>query len=260
MPGGDAQRELVRALETNERAAASRASSRLAAQIRATGRIFPADRAREVMQGLRRKRLFAEMLEVGEALMQQQEVKVPPLVEPVVRRQYAQALIERGQLSAALSMLQTVLPHCAAGSPDEAEVQGLIGRVHKQRYVGISSSGNAFRAGTLRAAVTAYLDVYRPDVDFTRWHGINVVALAARAERDKIPLDPHVDWRQLARDILARLTLTPAKDGQSDEWTLARKPRRSWPWVNSMRRWPPSSNRRRWPASMLSPAPAPCAS
>jgi tetratricopeptide (TPR) repeat protein len=201
------QARLLSAIAANERTEVAAAVRGLVEHLRGEPNPFPAPAAKTLMQGLRRKRLFNEMLQLGEALVQQHE-DVPPLV----RRQYAQALIEKDELSAALAMLEALLARCADDPGEEVEVRGLIGRVHKQRYVQVRAGARPQRAPTLRAAIAAYQAVYERAPDTSTWHGINVVALAKRAERDGITLAPVIDAAAIARKILAVL------NAGGDEW------------------------------------------
>jgi hypothetical protein len=104
-----------------------------------------------------------------------------------VKRQLAQAKIELGRLDEAVNLLRGLAPEIDAGgsAKERSEVSGLLGRAHKQRFVE-AVAGGARGDDELRAAVRAYHRVY--DLD-KAWHGANIVALVARAERDGINVD-----------------------------------------------------------------------
>ena len=104
-----------------------------------------------------------------------------------VKRQLAQAKIELGRLDEAVTLLEALAPDVEkGGAPRErSEVTGLLGRAYKQRFVE-AVAGGAKGDDELRAAVRAYSRVY--DLD-QAWHGANIVALVARAERDGIKVD-----------------------------------------------------------------------
>jgi hypothetical protein len=209
------QEELAAAVEENQRAAVKRAVDGLILYLQGSEEPFDPKLSKIVMQLLRRKRFFDEMVRVGDALVQQHDQ-----VAPMVKRQYAQALIEKGELSAALAVLEGVLTSGRADAEEDAEVRGLIGRVHKQRYVAARVSNRAQRARTLNAAVAAYHGVYQKDKARRTWHGINVVALARRAERDGVPLTPAIDADALAREILVACEAA-ARAGSADAWASA---------------------------------------
>lgn len=104
-----------------------------------------------------------------------------------VKRQLAQSQIELGLLDDAIALLEGLAQDVAHGgsSRDRSEVTGLLGRALKQQFVMAVSAGGKGE-DELRAAVRPSIQVY--DLD-PSWHGANVVALAARAERDGIALD-----------------------------------------------------------------------
>ena len=144
-----------------------------------------------------------------------------------VRRQSVQALLDQGRLLDGLLLLSELVP-AAAGDPVEGpEATGLLGRVYKQAYVDAflhpderrgASAGPARSA--LRAAVRTYQSVYRSAPGVHLWHGINLVACAARAERDGVALATEVDWRGRADEILAAVARREAR-GPLDTWDLA---------------------------------------
>lgn len=171
---------------------------------------FPAPEAAQLMQLLRNKRQFALMLRVGDALLQTGRASHR------IYRQYGQALIDEGRLTAAIAVLTDLLRSIgtdgaptAAVARESAEAHGLLGRVHKQLYITAKSTGNEWVQQHLRQAVEAYLAVYRAAPDKNTWHGINVVALARRAERDGVALAEPLDVAQLAGTLLAAVV---AKD------------------------------------------------
>jgi len=195
--------ELDQAIAANRRVVASRAAGRVASLVR-KGEPLPDEQAVSILGRLRRKRFFDEMLELGKALRQNAaEVSLP------VARQYAQALIEKGELADALLFLQSLLPRSANDPVQDVEVRGLIGRVHKQRYVDgrvASAADLAQKAAMLKAAVDAYYEVYVRDRASYTWHGINVVALLARGQRDGVAIQAPEDGARLAQEILAAAT------------------------------------------------------
>ncbi|HSM04965.1 MAG TPA: tetratricopeptide repeat-containing protein, partial [Longimicrobiales bacterium] len=117
-----------------------------------------------------------------------------------IRRLYAQGLIDSGQLDQALDLLQGVVGHPEVSGDELLEAWGLTGRVHKQSYVDSPAEAET-KARWLQAAVDAYSRGWSGDVR-SPYHGINIVALLARAERDGISLETDHDLSSLAAEIL----------------------------------------------------------
>ena len=93
----------------------------------------------------------------------------------------------------------------------------------KQRYVDEAGKASPERARrNLQRSFDEYQICYHADPKANTWHGINIVALLARAEKDKIALKGATDCRDLARTILAALD---QKEEESIEgpyaWDLA---------------------------------------
>ena len=168
---------------------------------------FPPNMAEQVLALLRRKRKLGLLQRVGDALLQTGRGT------PTMQRQYAQALIDQGCFTAALAVLSDLLTAVDAvrtsreeAVKEHAEAQGLIGRVHKQLYVNAAGTENPHVRQHLRHAVFAYLTAYAAAPGVNLWHGINVVALLRRAERDGIALAGIAEPHQLARNLLERVT------------------------------------------------------
>jgi hypothetical protein len=160
---------------------------------------------RKVLDRLRSQRCFPEMAEFAtEAAL----VAQGPLLI-YVKRQLAQAWIERRALSKALALLDGLaqeLEHQDQENDGVTEgldhVAGLTGRAFKQQFVD-AVKGGATGEKELRAAVEAYARGFKLGYD-PGWHGSNVVALVARAERSGF--DPGVGTAEKwARDLLRAL-------------------------------------------------------
>lgn len=163
-----------------------------------------------VLKILRKKRRFAEMQLVGDAL-----IAAGP--RPAnLRRQLAQSLIDQGQATAPRAILQAILDD-AATSPDERrEASGLLGRIAKQIYMDTGDPKSAVQQANLKEAIGRYFEIYRQGGDVL-WHGINVVALARRARKDKVPLDGLPEEAGLAKEILAAI----AAKSEPTAWDFA---------------------------------------
>ncbi|SNC77630.1 Trypsin-like peptidase domain-containing protein [Hymenobacter gelipurpurascens] len=181
---------------------------------------FPPSEAEKVLALLCSKRMFGLQQRVSDALLQTERGTLK------IQLQHAQALIDQGCLTAALAVLANLLTAAGvAGNNMEAakehsEAQGLIGRVHKQLYVNAAGTENPHVRQHLRQAVFAYLTAYAEAPEANLWHGINVVALLFRAERDGIGLAGIAEPHQLARNLLERVTEQYDK-GLADTWAFA---------------------------------------
>jgi hypothetical protein len=142
---------------------------------------LPESTARRLMRSLRRKRRFRPITLLAEALIQS------GLRTPEVRRQYAQALIDQGTLLAAENVLREIIQDPQGVVREQMEARGLTARIYKQLYVNNNDPASPRNRSNLERALGEYLHVYRLDPRTHLWHGINVVALAARARRDGLP-------------------------------------------------------------------------
>ncbi|HEX9986595.1 MAG TPA: serine protease [Thermoanaerobaculia bacterium] len=189
-----------------DRNGAAQLTARLAADIRAGRMVYPAASAKKTLAVLRRKRYFDSVLELAEAVMESgqtaDEVRIP----------YAQALIDSGLLTAALPFLQQVVDSTTAASKGNGEARGLVGRVWKQLYVNGGGEDHVREQRLLRS-FNAYYEAFAESPD-RYWHGINAVAVQARAARDGHALRK---MDAVAEEIYA---LT-SQAGAADPWAMA---------------------------------------
>jgi hypothetical protein len=157
----------------------------------------PPGPVKQLLTSLRRKRRFATMSRIAEALM------YAGTDNSFVRRQYAQSLIDQGLLVSAEAVLQDGLSQ-AAGTNEEAEFKGLLGRIYKQWYVSASTVGIREQEA-LDRAIGWYKQVYLSDKTRNYWHGVNLVALIERGKRDGLNPDPSSDSKQISHSILTVL-------------------------------------------------------
>jgi hypothetical protein len=137
--------------------------------------------ARKVLDGLRKHRHMGAVKRLADNLVRLGSR------EDIVYRQYSQGLIESGELIAAIEVLQSLVRRAVPGSIEWHEAQGLLGRAYKQIYVDARGSTLGMAKSALQSAITAYRNVF--DRDPTQiWHGVNMVALLARAARDSVPI------------------------------------------------------------------------
>ncbi len=155
------------------------------------------DTAGMFLDELRKKRRFPDLERAADALREggQQNFKV--------QRQLVQALIDQGELHDALDLVEDLIDR-TGGSPDGkewGEARGLRGRTLKQMYVNAGPNPSARNQRKLADAIKSYEEVFLSDRATHHWHGINVVACAARAERDGVDVEFSGDWRERAIEI-----------------------------------------------------------
>jgi len=178
-------RELDVAVGAFDRQQAKELCDQLVMHLRTRANPYPFDQSKSILGTLRRKRYFDLIVKVADVLIQTGQNQAN------IRRQYAQALLDLGYISAGLDVLQVLELDCLneKNEGELAEVRGLMGRAHKQMYIDAAAEkrpGNKLRE-RLREAVSDYAGVYVKKHDKI-WHGINTVALLERAKRDKISL------------------------------------------------------------------------
>ncbi|QQP91277.1 DUF4071 domain-containing protein [Skermanella sp. TT6] len=117
-----------------------------------------------------------------------------------VYHQYAQALIDRGELIPALDLLKRLEERARNDRVEYPETCGLLGRTYKQIFVEARGSRLGMGESALGQSVAWYNRIYEADAERV-WHGVNVVALLRRAERDGIRVPNAPDAAQLAARI-----------------------------------------------------------
>jgi hypothetical protein len=170
---------------------------------------------KDILHKLRRKRRFRLMAQFADALLES-GASIPQL-----RRQYAQALIELNTLGAGELVLQEIVNDRKSLPGEVMEARGLVGRIYKQRYVNNNDPNSPANRANLLRALEEYYQVYRRKADKT-WHGINVVALTARARRDGFPAEGLPDEKKLARKVLKTLAMRRAESIEElPAWDIA---------------------------------------
>ncbi|MCX6593784.1 MAG: serine protease [Acidobacteria bacterium] len=167
-----------------------------------------------VFGALRKQLYFSQMQRLAEFYLRSGKNG-----SPQVRRQYVQALVDQGLCWPALSFLETTLANHVVGPEEYKELAGLKGRAWKQLFVEAQTADPDTRRDYLDHALAAYGTIYRADPANSLWHGINVVALLARAQREKIPVKEYAagDLRRISQLIVAAVEAKPAPDA----WDLA---------------------------------------
>jgi endonuclease G len=173
-------------------------------------RAYTASNASTDLNVLRSKRQFHMMCRYANAL-----VETGP-TGPVVRRQFAQALIEQKNYERALSVLESIIRECQPTDNEAIEAQGLIGRVFKQRYVDGHRDGDG---GLLKRAIEAYCEAAQ-NAPENYWPAINYVSCTLRGNRDGFSWADAEDARKRAKSIVEGLDLRWTKN-QPQAWDQA---------------------------------------
>ena len=175
--------------------------------LRTSSEYVSAPEAKSILALLRENRRYNELLRVADALLGH------GVEDAAVKRQFAQALVERDIPSASLLLFSALVADPNIREGERVEAQGGVGRCYKQMYVLNTAGGR--RPRHLRQALQAYREAYEQDQGRI-WHGINVVALLCRADRDAVDLadfgPPAEAARQLAQQILDRVESDPDPD------------------------------------------------
>jgi len=204
--------ELAAAAKVYDRPAVTAACDRLLAEMHDRRKPIDEKTASKALGLLRKMRSFDEMRRLGDALIVSGQ-DAPPVV-----RQYAQAIIESGALTAAEAVLLDLAGREALGSKEGNEARGLLGRVYKQMYLVAGGPTAPGAAKRLEAAIGAYHEVYAADPTQV-WHGVNAAALLARAKRDGVTVDGP-DRADIATALLARIEESDL-DGSAAAWDYA---------------------------------------
>jgi len=175
--------------------------------LRAATTIEKSRQARSILGLLRKNRRYQELLVVSDALLGQ------GIEDAFVRRQFAQALVDRDTPAAAAVVFRSLIDDPAINDDESAEALGGLGRCYKQLYV--MSKDTGLRSRHLQLSLAAYQQAYRQNPSRV-WQGINVVAMLSAAARDRIGLadhsDPGRDARRLAEQILRVIDGAPDPD------------------------------------------------
>ena len=122
---------------------------------------IPLDKAEKVLQWLRNKRMFSVMVKVADAFQQL------GLDSFKINRQFAQALIDSGNYTSAISILQNLISTITSkfpidfhNQPEYIEAMGLLGRLYKQLYVNAKNPSHPQCIDFLQKGISFYYEVY----------------------------------------------------------------------------------------------------
>jgi hypothetical protein len=158
-----------------------------------------------VLQLLRDNLRYTESRAVADAAL------ALDLNDASARRQYALALVDGDNPSAALLIYRGIRDDVTAPPTERVEAHGGVGRCYKQLFV--TTREPSRRAIYRQRSLDAYLGAYLEDRS-RYWLGINAAALLARGEREALTsLDaPAGGSRRLAEDVLRAVDELAAMD------------------------------------------------
>jgi V8-like Glu-specific endopeptidase len=160
----------------------------------------------QILLVLRQSRRYEELELVADAALAH-----GPDAPAAVRRHYAQALVESGNPAVALRLYTELAADETASRGERVEARGGIGRCYKEMFLACTEQDR--RRRFLSRSLEVYLAAYTEDTDVYTWHGINAVALLARAAREGIELPPgSPEAAKLADDILRTVDSAPVRD------------------------------------------------
>ena len=205
---------------------------------------FSVNDLENTMKGLRAKRMIHLMVRLGDACLQTSRNSLK------IRRQFAQSLIEEKLFTGAMEILDDIIEDTRASTDpvslfERREAYGLTGRLYKQLYVIADNPALPSSVVFLKKALSAYYDIYLSDPNTWLWHGINSVAMAARAKSDKIAIDA-IDTDAIAGNILQLIANMEANEKASafdlatavEACVALKKPKEAMEWVNKYIQFP----------------------
>jgi hypothetical protein len=133
------------------------------------------------------------------------------------RRLYAQSLIETGMATAAIDVLRILTRRLPKSDPEYSEATGLLGRAYKQIFFDADDKTSPGVRLALKQAIQAYRDPFLENPANT-WHGVNLLALIARARRLGLRISPDLHPKEIATQVMEQLGKTPSDE--RDEWFL----------------------------------------
>ena len=206
--------ELEQLLAARDRMGVIAFSDDLESRIYKTTEPYPFDPAKRILSLLRKWRFFEQMERLADAFIQ------TGAGSHTAYRLYVQALLDQGQFTAALLVLERLIADTETDKDwtENAEARGLRGRAYKQLYVNAAAPLVTRNQKWLDEAATAYYGPYALKPESYGWHGINVVAIACRSIRDNVTLTADLPLpNKLATEILKRVEEKEATD-TADLW------------------------------------------
>lgn len=131
-----------------------------------------AAQALRALKALRKNRHFAAMRSLAQAFLDD------GCREPEVTQHFAQAMIEGGEIIAAIGVLERLVAAPRLPFDKWAEAKGTLGRAWKDRAIRARGTRDDVAREATRESVRHYRDAWNKDNNLT-WQGVNYVAVAA---------------------------------------------------------------------------------
>ena len=225
--------KLTDAVLSNDKSTVRALVSSLVEYVNSHHECYDARRAGNILNVLRRRRMFEEMRRAADAFLNNGCLTFK------IRKYYAQALVDLGYLAAAEDVLTHLEKDAYAIFQDQgqklverqeaekewAEARGLLGRVNKDRYVNAGAPDVERNRVALNNAIGHYLTCFTADeskMSSRHWHGINAVALARLAKHDHVNVAMQFDVLGTAETIRDEVKAAQTiNDDQIDIWAAA---------------------------------------
>ncbi|HJT93036.1 MAG TPA: trypsin-like peptidase domain-containing protein [Mycobacterium sp.] len=188
------QDQIAEAVKKFDWVLTGRLAGNYADQLRATSTLKPG--VLTVLKLLLKNRQYDAVMGVADAAL-----AVAP-DNRQVWRDYAQALVDQGRTAPALRIYAGMADDPAVPAGDRAEARGGVGRCYKELF--LTATDPDRRVDYLRRALEAYGGLYHADRRLY-WHGINAVALLARAQRESLFVPGIPDPGQIANSVAAQV-------------------------------------------------------
>lgn len=169
---------------------------------------------RDLLDELRKAREYERMEDLAEMLS-----RLKPK-DPVIRRLYAQSLIDSGKPSIAIDVLSSLARRLSKDNPEWAETKGLLGRANKQIFIETPDKSSSLARQSVKSAIEGYLAPFKADPSHY-WHGINLCAVLTAARRHGVRAFRELDPQRIAEDVLNTLAQIPAAKRDSWYWATA---------------------------------------
>ncbi|EAU54941.1 serine protease [Mariprofundus ferrooxydans] len=204
--------EVKEAADSHEVDRLSAACTALIAQLPQEESLIDVETARDILGALRKSRRFEHMRSVAEAIVRE------GCEDPQVKRQYAQALIESGETTPAIGVLDQLIPTLNQDPLEQAEIYGLKGRAWKE--IALSAKRIEQKANAFKEAHQAYHAGYELDREKNLiWHGINLVAIANADRVGALELSVKDEAIEIANRIVDFVDNAQAEE--PDAWNFA---------------------------------------
>lgn len=196
---------VVQAAQEVDAEALRSACATLIAQLPKESSVVDPAEAIRALKVLRRNRRFAAMRLVGNAFLED------GCREPEVRRHYAQALIEEGEITAAIGVLEALIADPNLPFSEWAEAKGALGRAWKDRAVHTRGIRNDVAKDAMRASLGHYSDAWKRDNNLT-YQGVNYVAIAAFDEGFALSAEDLAGANVAAHKVFTKIAAMPEEE------------------------------------------------